>query len=1294
MLRQARPKQPPGSVGDPVDPPTDPPVDPPADPDPVPPVDPPTTPDPGLAPPALEDLEDGRTLMLVGQTFQEEYTDFIDGIGLTPAGSSHYATFYLGQIEQGDDSPDAAFLDYVRDNDLGDYAMVALSFKDNTPAGGYGQMINQDAADYDSNAIWDALHDIRGGVWDAQIDSFAQTMASRPDTQFLLRVGYEVSLLLFAYNGDQYVVDWLNEQASAGINVFENPDAFPELDRSAFIDAYNHIVDRIESQASNVEFGYHPVRGYNDTQWLYPGEENVDWVGFSVFNNDVGMEVNGTINAPDERIDPNLALSMNFAQLQGHEIVIAESTAQNPAASDPDLFLEYLDRLNDVVEQYDVAALTYINSDWPAHGWGPEWGDSRVQVDPTVEAFFLETFGEGTRYVYADGWEDPVTPPADPPTDDPTGMVEILDNGDVGFTQTGFSYMNNQYSANAFNGDVHHLRLGSGVATWTFADLEPGDYHVATTWQGKYDNRYNAVDAPFTLLDGTGSVLATTSINQNNAPSEFEDAGLQWESVATVSLSQGTLVVKLTEASDPNLYSVADAVRIERVGTPADPPADPPVDPPYDPPVDPPADPPYDPPTDDPTGMVEILDNGDVGFTQTGFSYMNNQYSANAFNGDVHHLRLGSGVATWTFADLEPGDYHVATTWQGKYDNRYNAVDAPFTLLDGTGSVLATTSINQNNAPSEFEDAGLQWESVATVSLSQGTLVVKLTEASDPNLYSVADAVRIERVGTPADPPADPPVDPPYDPPVDPPADPPYDPPTEEVTYGFGLLEPGGPDAYATTGFDQGEFVSNINFSHRATADPLVDPGNPNFWHAHDFFVNPSTDAYSTIESLMAVDGSSALPANNESVYWAPSMINQTTGEYVTPLDSSIAYYRIARPFDPAKLEAMPTGLSVIAGAAMPSARQSIGIVAWNYIGSSERYDHLPIGDEWQDLPLQALIYFPTFWDGENLDSTNHKSHMAYADAAGGPSTHPYLLPQLELQIHYGRVPQDAQLILTSDFMTQDHPDYAPGWSLHADHIHLPWPEYDDDGNLYDGFERRVTDSMRFPIFAGTDGNSVRTIPTGAEQPFTPEPFYTYPVFPGQDNSNEPDTTAPILVSSTPADGATDIAVATDIVLIFDEPVVAGSGMIHLMTGPVDDPLTAPVESHTSVEMFAASDARVQIDGNRVRVALQGSLETDTTYHLDIGSGGDAFLDLAGNGYQRAHADYNFTTTAGVGVDFTIAWPGSDTWMGIGNTSTIYGQVNNVADVVSMIATIQHVETDSTNESMAALEGSIISTSP
>ncbi|MCH9708508.1 MAG: cadherin-like domain-containing protein [Actinomycetia bacterium] len=385
-------------------------------------------PQPGAAPAPLGALPDGRTLMLIGQTFEQEYSDFIEGTGLTPAGSSHYATFYWGTVEQGDDGPNAEFLDYVRENDLGDYAMVALSLKDNVQAGGYGQMVNPNAADYNSNATWEALVDIRNGLWDNQIDSFAQTIATRPDTQFLVRVGYEVGIPLFAYRGEQYVNDWLNEKAGAGINVFDNPDAYPELDRTAFIDAYNHIVDRIESQATNVEFGYHPVRGLNDTQWLYPGPENVDWVGFSVFNHDVGMEAYGITNAPGQRIDPNLALAMDFVRTQGHQIVIAESAAQNPAASDPNLFIEYLDRLNDVVEQYDVSALSYINSDWPAHGWGPEWGDSRVEVNAAVETFFLDNFGAGTRYVYSDSTPRPAPEP--PPASAPVGSfpVSVVNN--------------------------------------------------------------------------------------------------------------------------------------------------------------------------------------------------------------------------------------------------------------------------------------------------------------------------------------------------------------------------------------------------------------------------------------------------------------------------------------------------------------------------------------------------------------------------------------------------------------------------------------------------------------------------------------------------------------------------------------------------------------------------------------------------------------------------------------------------------------------------------------------------
>lgn len=45
------------------------------------------------------------------------------------------------------------------------------------------------------------------------------------------------------------------------------------------------------------------------------------------------------------------------------------------------------------------------------------------------------------------------------------------------------------------------------------------------------------------------------------------------------------------------------------------------------------------------------------------------------------------------------------------------------------------------------------------------------------------------------------------------------------------------------------------------------------------------------------------------------------------------------------------------------------------------------------------------------------------------------------------------------------------------------------------------------------------------------------------------DLTGPALTSSTPADGSTDVAVGTNIALVFDETVAAGSGNFYLYNG-------------------------------------------------------------------------------------------------------------------------------------------------
>ncbi|KAG9195794.1 hypothetical protein G6011_00915 [Alternaria panax] len=53
---------------------------------------------------------------------------------------------------------------------------------------------------------------------------------------------------------------------------------------------------------------------------------------------------------------------------------------------------------------------------------------------------------------------------------------------------------------------------------------------------------------------------------------------------------------------------------------------------------------------------------------------------------------------------------------------------------------------------------------------------------------------------------------------------------------------------------------------------------------------------------------------------------------------------------------------------------------------------------------IRATIIFPSCWDGKNLDSPDHKSHVAYSNSGGlgtpsCPSTHPVATPQVMYEI-------------------------------------------------------------------------------------------------------------------------------------------------------------------------------------------------------------------------------------------------------------------------------------------------------
>lgn len=85
---------------------------------------------------------------------------------------------------------------------------------------------------------------------------------------------------------------------------------------------------------------------------------------------------------------------------------------------------------------------------------------------------------------------------------------------------------------------------------------------------------------------------------------------------------------------------------------------------------------------------------------------------------------------------------------------------------------------------------------------------------------------------------------------------------------------------------------------------------------------------------------------------------------------------------------------------------------------------------------------FPECWDGENLDSTDHRSHLRYSASFSGDrcqGSHPVALPVVTLTMRF-QVPagSNGSLIRLSSDM---YPTSVPGgYSMHAD-VWYAWDE-------------------------------------------------------------------------------------------------------------------------------------------------------------------------------------------------------------------------------------------------------------
>ena len=217
-------------------------------------------------------------------------------------------------------------------------------------------------------------------------------------------------------------------------------------------------------------------------------------------------------------------------------------------------------------------------------------------------------------------------------------------------------------------------------------------------------------------------------------------------------------------------------------------------------------------------------------------------------------------------------------------------------------------------------------------------------------------------------------------------------------------------------------FILSCGFSHRAAVDPIVMPGMVGMSHVHDFFGNSGTDENSTSASLSSSGRSSCTATQDRTGYWAPML--SLNGAPVSPVRMRV-YYR-AGTKNPSTIKTLPAGLMMVAGNSKATSQQSTSVVSWGCGLASTGTAAVPTCTA---ATLVLHVYFPDCWNGRDLDSADHKSHMAYTHNGACPAGYPVPLPKVTEDVQYPiRGGSGVKYDFSGTALTA-HADFMNGWN-------------------------------------------------------------------------------------------------------------------------------------------------------------------------------------------------------------------------------------------------------------------------
>ncbi|MEU4032982.1 DUF1996 domain-containing protein [Streptomyces collinus] len=215
----------------------------------------------------------------------------------------------------------------------------------------------------------------------------------------------------------------------------------------------------------------------------------------------------------------------------------------------------------------------------------------------------------------------------------------------------------------------------------------------------------------------------------------------------------------------------------------------------------------------------------------------------------------------------------------------------------------------------------------------------------------------------------------------------------------------------------------NANKNHN-TDNVIVAPGVTNgAHHLHDYVGNQKVNAFSSNQTFLQGGTSCQNSSDLSSYYWPVVRVQDgsqdfdqnkdgggkegNVGKILTPVSAQIKY--VGSPTS--KVVAMPQFLRIITGDAKTTTNGLANANAhWSCTGFENKvqlttqYPVCPQGSK-----VVRTFAFQSCWDGQNVDSANHRTHVAFADANGNCQNGFKAIPQLTMRLVYNITPPVLQ---------------------------------------------------------------------------------------------------------------------------------------------------------------------------------------------------------------------------------------------------------------------------------------------